>query len=130
MIVENGEFFFGRIVSNDDAIMPNLNNDYNWLNNNYLCDWHRFKTHQFGWQLMWCNFPMSPSKLVTSLNITRSHIEKEQIFNVTNVITNLRWSMLGIENLDWSIIIILRIKPVTLVLGVINLWNHNQFSNI
>jgi hypothetical protein len=29
MIVENGELFFGKITSNDDAIMLNLNNDCN-----------------------------------------------------------------------------------------------------
>jgi hypothetical protein len=29
MIVENDELFFGQIVPNDDAIIPNLNNDCN-----------------------------------------------------------------------------------------------------
>jgi hypothetical protein len=40
------------------------------------------------------------------LGIARSYIEIEQIFGVTNVITNLRRSHLGIENLDCLILVI------------------------
>jgi hypothetical protein len=40
------------------------------------------------------------------LGIVGSHIEIKQFFNVVGVISNLKWSWFGIENLDWFILII------------------------